>query len=71
MLICHCTVGEGLPLAAAEKVTALPDATPWLAGLLVTTGATEVVGVVTVSVAADVVAEPPVFVNTARYSLLF
>src|SRR6185369_15959972 len=37
MLSCHCTVGAGLPLAVAVKVT-LPGHTVWLAGFNVTTG---------------------------------
>src|SRR6185369_12231395 len=37
MLSCHCTVGAGLPLAPAVKVT-LPGHTVWLAGFNVTSG---------------------------------
>ena len=37
---CHCTVGVGLPVAAAVNVTVPPEATVWLAGWVVTTGAT-------------------------------
>src|SRR5262249_15375621 len=55
-----------LPEAAAvNRAEALP-ATIWLEGLAVTTG-----GVFTVRVAAEVTAEPQVFVNTARYLLPF
>ena len=31
-LTCHCTVGVGLPLAAAVNVTLLPGVTVWEAG---------------------------------------
>jgi hypothetical protein len=66
-LTCHCTVGGGVPLAAAMKLAVLPDATVWFAGFVVTVGA--VVVVLTVSVAALLVAVPAVFVNTAWYLL--
>ena len=59
VLSCHCTVGVGLPLAPAVKVT-LDAATIWLVGLAVTTGA-----VLTVSIAAEEVAVLHVFVKTA------
>ena len=36
MLTCHCTVGVGLPLAAAVKVAVWPAVTVWLAGWVVT-----------------------------------
>ena len=62
VLTCHWTVGAGLPLAAAVKVAVPPSHTVWLAGLVVTLGA-----VLTVSVAAVVVAVPELLVNTARY----
>ena len=62
VLCCHCTVGVGVPLAAAVKVAGDPLATLMLAGLVVITGPA-----VTVNVAAVVVAEPDVFVNIARY----
>ena len=61
MLTCHCTVGVGLPVAAAVKVAVCPALTVTLAGLVVTVGA-----YCTVSVAAAVVAEPTVLVKTAR-----
>src|SRR5208337_5672206 len=32
VLTCHCTVGVGLPLAAAVKVAVWPAVTVWLAG---------------------------------------
>src|SRR5437868_1041770 len=60
---CHCTVGVGLPEAAAVKVT-LPAQMACDTGLVVTVAA-----VLTVSVAAVVVAVPHEFVNTARYFL--
>ena len=66
VLCCHCTVGAGLPLAAAVNVAVAPAATLILAGLVVIAGAK-----FTVSVAAVVVAEPRVLVNTARYRFPF
>ena len=39
MLTCHCTVGPGLPLAAALNVASPPAHTVRFVGLLVTTGA--------------------------------
>src|SRR5215813_6829240 len=62
VLICHCTVGVGLPFAAAVNVAPFGAHTSWFVGFVVTVGA-----VFTVSVAAVVVALPHVFVNTARY----
>ena len=59
---CHCTVGAGLPLEAALKLTIVPSQTVCVAGLLVTTGA-----VLTVRVAAVVAAVPQLFVKIARY----
>src|SRR5580698_9349190 len=35
----HCTVGVGVPLAAAVKVALSPAVTVWLAGWVVTAGA--------------------------------
>src|SRR5262249_42580203 len=58
---CHCTVGVGLPFAAAVKVTLEPACTDWLDGLVVTVGAK-----FTVRVAAVVVALPLALVNMAR-----
>src|SRR5439155_24526588 len=66
VLTCHCTVGAGVPLAAAVKVTLLPACTLWVSGWVVTTGV-----VLTVSVAAVVVAVPQALVKTARYLLPF
>ena len=63
-LDCHWTVGVGEPLAAALKLAVCPAVTVWLAGWLVTTG-----GVLTVKVAALLVAKPAVLVKTARYRL--
>ena len=63
---CHCTVGDGFPLAAAVKLAALPAVTVELDGCPVTTGA-----LFTVNVAAFVVADPDEFVNTARYWVPF
>ena len=37
--ISHCTVGVGVPLAAAAKVTVPPAATDWFVGCVVMTGA--------------------------------
>ena len=39
LLTCHWTVGVGVPLAAAVKVTELPVVIVWLFGCVVTTGA--------------------------------
>jgi hypothetical protein len=61
LLTCHCTVGVGLPVAAAVKVTGWPAVTVWLAGVVLTVGA-----YLTVSVALVVIAEPTLFVKTAR-----
>ena len=48
-------------MARDTKLTGAPTATVWLSGWVVNTGAA-----VTVSVAADEVAEPALLVNTAR-----
>jgi len=32
VLTCHCTVGVGVPLAAAVKLTVWPAVTVWLPG---------------------------------------
>src|SRR5205814_7827104 len=55
---CHCTVGAGVPLAAAVKVAVPPAQTVWLVGCVVTAGAT-----LTVNVAALVVAVPQALVE--------
>jgi hypothetical protein len=58
----HCTVGAGLPLAAAVKVAVPAFAIVRFTGFSVIVGAKS-----TVSVAAVVVPVPPAFVNTALY----
>jgi hypothetical protein len=60
VLTCHWTVGVGLPTAAAVNVAIAPATTLTLVGFCVTDN------VVTVSVAAVVVAEPLELVKTAR-----
>ena len=40
VLTCHCTVGAGVPVADAVKVTVDPAPTDWLRGSFVTCGAT-------------------------------
>ena len=64
VLICHCTVGAGVPVPAAVNVTVAPLVTVWLVGLPVITGADN-----TVRVAAELLVEPAVVENTARYWL--
>src|SRR5438309_1357135 len=66
MLTCHCTVGVGVPLAAAVNVAVWPAFTVTFAGFPVIAGAT-----LTVRVAALVVAVLTTFVNTARNWLPF
>src|SRR5262249_45871497 len=61
VLTSHCTVGVGLPLAAAVNDTLAPAVTVWLAGWVVMIGAV----VVTVGMAAVVVAVPAVLVEMA------
>jgi hypothetical protein len=39
VLCCHCTVGVGVPLAAAVKVAVWPALTVWFDGFAVTVGA--------------------------------
>src|ERR1700722_577358 len=41
-LTCHCTVGVGLPVAAAVNIAVAPAATVTFAGLVVMVGAPEV-----------------------------
>jgi hypothetical protein len=60
---CHCTLGAGLPEAAAVKVTGKPAQSVCVTGFVVTAGA-----VVTVSVPV-VCAVPCELVNVARYLL--
>jgi len=50
-LTCHCTVGVGVPLAAAVNVTVLPAVVALFVGWVVTTGATEEMGVAVASAA--------------------
>ena len=64
VLTSHCTVGVGLPLAAAVKVAVLPALTVWSAGFVVTVERSP-----TVNVAAVLVAVPALLVKTASYSL--
>src|SRR5258707_11833359 len=65
VLTCHCTVGDGLPLAAAVKLARAPAHTVVLTGLVVTAGA-----VLTVNVAAVVATLlPQELVKRARYFL--
>jgi len=42
VLTCHWTVGAGLPLAAAVKLTLLPLQTVWFVGFVVMAGAVQV-----------------------------
>ena len=62
VLLYHCTVGAGLPVAAAVKLAVWPAFTVVLTGWVVTLGA-----YASVSVADVVVIVPTVFVNTAWY----
>ncbi len=62
----HCTVGLGEPVAAAVKLAVPPEVMVTLDGFDVTTGA-----VVTVRVAAVVVAVATELVKTASYSSPF
>jgi hypothetical protein len=62
VLTCHCTVGAGAPVAAAVNVAFTPAMAVMFAGFVVTAGAK-----VIVNVAAEVVAVPIEFVNTALY----
>jgi hypothetical protein len=64
VLTCHCTEGAGLPLAAALNVAVAPDATVWLDGCDVTTGAADVL--FTVSVAGLLGLSPAAFQDSAR-----
>ena len=64
VLLCHCTVGVGLPVAAAVNVAVWPAFTVVLVGCVVMLGAK-----LTLSVAALVDAVPTELVNTARYCL--
>jgi hypothetical protein len=66
VLTIHCTVGAGLPLAAAVNVTVPPTPTDRLTGFSVTVGSK-----FTFKDAAVVVALPAAFVKTASYLLPF
>ena len=66
VLTSHCTVGLGLPLAAAVKVADCPAVTVALDGAVVIAG-----GVCTVRRAAVVVALPTALLKTASYRLAF
>src|SRR4051812_29275313 len=63
VLTCHCTVGVGVPLAAAVKVAGLLAVTVWLLGEVVMLGTT--LAALTVRVAAVLVAFPAALVKTA------
>jgi len=65
VLTIHCTVGVGVPVAAAVNVAVFPAVTVVAVGLVVMTIE------LTVSVAAVVVTLPTEFVNTASYRLAF
>ena len=67
VLTCHCTVGVGLPVAAAVKLAVEPAVTVVLLGFRVMKGAAGVLPLLTVNVAAELLAEPTELVNTARY----
>ena len=62
VLICHCTVGVGCPLAPAVNVAVSPLVTVWFNGFNVIAAA-----VFTVSSAGLVFDDPAVLVNAARY----
>jgi hypothetical protein len=64
VLTCHCTVGVGLPLAAALNVT-LPGHTVWFTGFTVTTGPLLIVNVA--ALLATLL--PQLLLNRARYCL--
>ena len=62
LLACHCSVGTGVPLAAAVNDTSVPAQTFVLGGLVVTAAA-----ILTVSVATAEVTLPQVLENITRY----
>jgi hypothetical protein len=64
VLTCHCTVGVGLPVAAALNVT-LPGHTVWFSGFTVTTGPLLVVNVAALLATLF----PQLLLNRARYCL--
>jgi hypothetical protein len=53
VLTCHRTVGLGVPLAPAVKVTRVPVFTVWFAGCSVTTGAALPLATVVIVSAVD------------------
>ena len=61
LLACHCSVGAGVPLAAAVNDTTVPVQALVLSGSVVTRG------LLIVSVATLEVMLPQVLENTARY----
>ena len=61
---CHCTVGVGVPVAAAVNVAVSPSKAVTLDGCRLITGAT-----FTVRLAAEENTVPTLFVNFARYWL--
>ena len=62
VLTCHCTVGAGVPVAAAVNVAVVPVFAVTLAGWLVMVGAW-----FTPSTATLLRADPTLFTNEARY----
>ena len=73
LLTCHCTVGVGVPLAAAVKVTGWPAGTVSLLGLVVTLGALErdlvvPTGAVSTSVAVAVALAIVALLGLARFT---
>ena len=67
MLICHCTVGAGLPVADAVNDVLLPASTVVLLGFVVTVGAKSTVNVADVVVALRLA----LLLKTAWYSSPF
>jgi hypothetical protein len=66
VLTIHCTVGVGVPLAAAEKVAVLPALVDTFEGLVLMAGMEPVI-----NGAGVLVALPIEFVNTASYRFPF
>src|SRR5881296_2222263 len=64
LLACHCSVGVGVPPAAAVNDTTVP------VQALAFTGLTMMIGLLIVSVATLEVTPPQLLKNTARYWLL-
>ena len=61
LLACHCSVGTGVPMAAAVNDTTVP------VQALVLSGSVVILGLLIVSVATVEVRLPQVLENTARY----